>query len=148
MSSDDFVIRSMLSEDLPIVISIENRCYSEPWSAETFFQGLTLEEYKSFVCELDKKLIGYVIFWRGVREIHLLNLAIDPDFRKIGYGTKLLNFVINFSPVEDYPTIILEVRANNKAAIALYESKGFERIGTREGYYSNGDDALVMALYR
>ena len=148
MSSGDFVIRSMLRDDLPKVISIEQTCYPEPWSGETFFQGLTREEYKSFVCELDREIIGYVIFWRGVREIHLLNLAILPDFQGRGFGTTLLDFVINFSPTEDYPTIILEVRTNNRAAISLYESKGFERIGIREKYYSNGDDALVMALPR
>lgn len=148
MSSDEFVIRSMVKVDLPEVFSIEKKCYSEPWSEDVFLQGLTREEYKSFVCELNEKIIGYVIFWRGVREVHLLNIAIEPELRRRGFGKRLLDFIINFSPIKDYPTIILEVRTNNKPAISLYESNGFGRISIREKYYSNGDDALVMALYR
>ena len=41
--------------------------------------------------------------------------------------------------------VFLEVRADNRAATALYEGLGFTRTGLRRGYYRDGADALVLA---
>lgn len=148
MLLDDFEIRLMREEDLQAVMEIEKVCYPEPWSIETFKQGFVRDEYEAIVGELEKKIIGYAVFWQGVGEVHILNIAVDPKLQNLGFGTKLLNYILNFYSKEKYPKFILEVRTNNISAISLYESKGFQRIGIRKGYYSNGDDALVMELCR
>ena len=148
MSSNDFEIRLMLEEDISSVIPIENVCYPEPWSKETFLQGFNCDEYEAIVCELNKKIIGYAIFWFGVEEVHILNITVEPKVQKRGYGSKLLNYVLDYCSKEKYPRVLLEVRTKNIPAIALYKSKGFAQIGVRLGYYSNGDDALVMELCR
>ncbi len=42
--------------------------------------------------------------------------------------------------------VLLEVRASNAAALRLYESLGFQRVGLRRRYYADGEDAVLMTL--
>ena len=64
----------------------------------------------------------------------------------MGFGSMMLEFVIELIKMSNVPNISLEVRYNNKKAIRLYESFGFKYSHTRKNYYSNGDDAYVLIL--
>ena len=83
-------------------------------------------------------LLGRVI----ADEAELLTVAVYPDARRKGVGRALVNDFIG--ACEGVASVFLEVAADNAAAIALYESLGFDRVGLRKRYY--GDvDAVVMA---
>jgi ribosomal-protein-alanine N-acetyltransferase len=62
-------------------------------------------------------------------------------------GQKLLNHLLGQSLEMEIERLFLEVRPSNQAAINLYESNRFTRLGMRKGYYKAADgreDALVL----
>lgn len=90
--------------------------------------------------------IGYTLFWHVVDELHLLNVAVAPEFRRRGIGRALMDDLLEYASRYAVARVLLEVRASNVAAIALYESLGFETFNVRARYYSDGEDALEMVL--
>lgn len=105
-----------------------------------------LEEYLAnpsveiYTAESDKRRIGLICVLITPDSIDLLDIAVDPQFRRTGIGKKLITFV---SDNQKKP-IFLEVRASNQTAMAFYESLGFERISVRKKYYSAPtEDAII-----
>ena len=90
-------------------------------------------------------LVGYMDYWLVHEELHLLSLAVHPDFRRLGLGVAMVERVLAATRFIAGKRVKLEVRRNNVAAQALYEKLGFVVQGVRHGYYSDtGEDALVM----
>ena len=92
----------------------------------------------------EEQLTGYVICSRHDTVWHLMDIAVDPERRRAGIGTILVQALLERLPGPDEP-LTLEVRPSNAAAIAMYEGFGFKTAGVRRRYYSdNGEDALIM----
>jgi ribosomal-protein-alanine N-acetyltransferase len=88
--------------------------------------------------------VGYLSAIRVFDELHLLQLAAHPKYRRIGVCTKLLNHALEKEQRLNH--VLLEVRETNKAAIAFYKKMGFYKVGRRRRYYADtGEDALVLA---
>ena len=81
--------------------------------------------------------------WQG----DIQTLAVAPEHRRTGLGRTLLRGLLAEASARGVGDVFLEVRADNDAAVALYESEGFEAIDRRVGYYQpDGVDAIVMRL--
>jgi ribosomal-protein-alanine acetyltransferase len=89
--------------------------------------------------------VGYALGWVVAGEAQLMSIAVDPAQRSHGIGRALLTRFVEAMTEENVEQIVLEVRAGNAAARALYEAFGFEPQGTRKGYYADGEDGV---LYR
>jgi ribosomal-protein-alanine N-acetyltransferase len=92
---------------------------------------------------------GYGIMSYGAGEAHILNICIREDLRGGGLGRRLMLYLIDRARGAGMQDAFLEVRPSNPNAIALYESLGFVRVGTRKGYYQahqGREDALVYKL--
>jgi len=83
----------------------------------------------------------------------ILNIGIDPDFKRQGHGTALLNYLIEELRKRNISEILLEVRAGNKSAIQFYKRQGFEEISIRKNYYmkhsknqSLREDGIIMRI--
>ena len=83
----------------------------------------------------------------------ILNIGIDPDFKRQGHGTGLLNHFIEVLRKRNISEILLEVRAGNKSAIQFYKRQGFEEISVRKNYYtknsknqSHKEDGIIMRI--
>jgi [ribosomal protein S18]-alanine N-acetyltransferase len=148
MTTDSFTIRNLGYGDLPQVIAIERRAFPTPWSLAMFV--LELSKPSSICLAATKedgsrsgKLLGYSICSRYADVWHLMNIAVDPPWRRRGIGSTLLTALIERAgPGESYT---LEVRPSNPGAIALYERFGFRTAGTRPRYYRDtGEDAVIM----
>jgi ribosomal-protein-alanine N-acetyltransferase len=92
------------------------------------------------------RLVGYCLFWHVVDELHLLNVAVAPEARRRGIGLALMNDLFAYAAEHDAVRILLEVRATNAPAIAMYEKLQFTRFNVRERYYADGEDAIEMEL--
>ena len=95
--------------------------------------------YSFRVAEREGIVAGFAV-WRGVGEgeWELLNLAVDPAFRRRGVARELLAAMPE-------GRVFIEVREGNMAARRLYETSGFTVLGTRRGYYqSPAEDGIVM----
>lgn len=86
---------------------------------------------------------GYSIFWVVFGEAHILNIAIAPEFRRMGVSAALLEFSMNEMRRKMAYDVFLEVRRSNKAARALYKKFGFKESFERRNYYGD-EDAIVM----
>jgi len=77
-------------------------------------------------------------------EGHIMDVAVDPEFRGRGVGRLLVQRVIDDCRDGGASFISLEVRVSNIAAINLYRDMGFVETGRRKRYYKDGEDALMM----
>ena len=92
-------------------------------------------------------IVGFLLAWSVADELHLLELASHPDQRRRGFGRALLAALVAHAREAKKRLLLLEVRRSNQAAIALYQSAGFQTTGVRRGYYSDtGEDALEMRI--
>ena len=142
--------RKMSKADLPRILEIEAQGYNYPWKEPIFHDCLNAAHYDCWVSEdTEDKITAYCIVSTAVGEATVLNLCIDPIMRKQGLGRKFMLHVIDTAKAKKAESVFLEVRPSNTAGIALYESMGFNEIGTRPGYYKteNGEreDAIMMA---
>lgn len=140
--------RTMIHDDLPMVADIERRSYDFPWSHEVFRDCL-LAGYHCVVLDRDESIVGYAILSVAAGEAHVLNLCVDPDYRKLGYGDRLLDEILLRAGRAGVKEVFLEVRPSNVNAMSLYRKKGFRQIASRRAYYQarNGrEDAAVLSL--
>lgn len=137
----------MSAEHLSQVLPIELRAYEFPWT-EGIFRDCLKAGYSAWVlCDDFGAVCGYALMSMAVGEAHVLNLCIDPDCQNAGLGRRLLLHLIDIATAARNTILLLEVRRSNKAALHLYESAGFARLGVRKGYYPARDgreDALVL----
>jgi ribosomal-protein-alanine N-acetyltransferase len=95
----------------------------------------------------DHPIVGFIGLWYMADEIHVINLAVHPDFRQQGIGELLLIHAIELSIKLKAILITLEVRVSNLSAQALYSKFGFSERGVRRAYYlDNREDAVIMTL--
>lgn len=141
-------LRSMTHEDLPHVSDIEQRSYEFPWN-HGVFRDCLLAGYHCVVLDYAGGLAGYGILSIAAGEAHILNLCVDPGFRSLGYGGRLLDELLSRARASEVREVFLEVRPSNTNALALYRKRGFHRIARRSAYYQSHDgreDAEVLSL--
>ena len=160
-----FRIRRAEKMDLERVVQIEHESFPTPWPYDLLAQHMYEDGF--LVAEFNEMLIGYIIvgmkmpslFSRLERRTlqllrgeespepqvgHVMNIAVDPQFRRHGLGRELLQHGMEYLRSLGADEIELEVRVDNAPAIALYNRFGFEVKDRIRNYYSNGDDAFLM----
>lgn len=140
-------IRPMEIEDLDRVVEIENLCFAMPWSRKAFCDEIALNEYaRLFVADVWGNVAGYSNIMMISSEAHINNIAVHPDYRRMGIGAMLIKNMLQVAWHEHNITqITLEVRKSNIAARHLYRKFGFAVEGERRHYYrDNKEDALIM----
>ena len=138
-------IRPLGLSDLNTIDGIEQRAYKTPWSRSMFASELAKSSSVCLGAFDGERLVGYVINSRYVDAWHIMNVAVDPDYRRRGIATRLLEQVFEATRDDQRRGYTLEVRVSNDRAISLYEKLGFVRQGIRRGYYTdNREDALIM----
>ena len=140
-------IRDMQHGDLKMVSDIERRSYEFPWS-HGVFRDCLLAGYRSIVLIRQERVVGYSILSVAAGEAHILNLCVDPEFRSLGYGERLLDEILFRARSASVREIFLEVRPSNEMALLLYRKKGFYQVANRPAYYQSHkgrEDAAVLA---
>jgi [ribosomal protein S18]-alanine N-acetyltransferase len=138
-------IRMLHLSDLDAIESIEQRSYPTPWSRSMFASELAKPTSICLGAFEGAELVGYVINSRYVDAWHVMNVAVDPDRRRRGIATAMLERLFELTRADERRGYTLEVRVSNEDAIRLYEDLGFQPRGIRRGYYTdNREDALIM----
>lgn len=96
------------------------------------------------VYEKDDKIIGFISATDLGETCDILSLVVDPEYRNKMVASNLIDYLIS-ELSENLKLITLEVASKNIPAINLYEKFGFEVVNVRKNYYSDGDDAYLMA---
>lgn len=137
----------MREPDLPAVMAIERASYEFPWT-EAIFRDCLRAGYYCRVYDRGIGLLGYGIMSMGAGECHLLNICVHLEYRNRGFGTQLINHLLDVAQRKRADVALLEVRLSNRAAYRLYTQLGFNEIGLRKRYYParrGREDALVLA---
>lgn len=133
-------------DDVKDIANIENNSFSTPWSEKAIRESMDAGTIFYVAC-LNDKIVGYMGLSKVVGEGYVTNIAVLPEYRRLGIGEKILGYVIDNTKAE-LEFISLEVRVSNIAAISLYEKFGFERVGLRKRFYTNPqEDAIIMTKY-
>ncbi|UXA15315.1 ribosomal protein S18-alanine N-acetyltransferase [Mycobacterium sp. SMC-8] len=122
----------------------------DPWPERTFLAELAAKHNYYVAARVDDKVVGYAGIARLGRfkpyEYEIHTVGVDPAYQGQGIGRNMVTRLIEHA---EGGTIFLEVRTDNDAAIALYESEGFVKIGVRKRYYRvSGADAYTMKRER
>jgi [ribosomal protein S18]-alanine N-acetyltransferase len=149
MKVPPLVFSIMQRSDLAAVLEVERQSFVHPWSAELFLQELRLPYSRIRLARVASDpvaVVGYVCRWITSGEMHILNVAVHPRWRRRAVGHRLIEDILDEARRSSLERATLEVRRHNRPAIALYESFGFEEVGTRRNYYGPGEDARLMEL--
>lgn len=141
-------ISSLTASDLAAAYAIEQRSHAFPWSEKTFASNQG-DRYFNLRLDVEGKMAAFAVTQVVLDEATLFNIAVDPAYQRRGLGRQLLEHLIAELEAQDVFTLWLEVRASNTAAIALYESLGFNEATIRRNYYpakEGREDAIIMAL--
>lgn len=123
---------------------IDEKCMSVPWTEGMFKNELSNEKTCYIGAFINDILVGYGGMWCVLDEAQITNIAVLPQYRKLGIGNKIVEELVKNSP--DAQVLTLEVRESNEKAIRLYEKNGFVRDGVRKNYYKNPtEDAILMS---
>ncbi len=141
-------VRKMTLEDIPAVVDLDQKSFSLPWPERSFrFEVADNPASRSWVAELDGKVVGTIVVWLLVDEAHVATLATHPDYRRQGIAQSLLAHALRHVMQEGVRSSFLEVRASNLAAQEMYRKFGYEESGRRRRYYKDNDeDAILMNL--
>lgn len=138
-------IVSMESCHVSQVAALERICFSDPWSESSVAGELANPISLWLVAMEDGQLAGYVGSQSVMGESDMMNLAVDPAFRRRGVGQSLVRALIEALGKHGNHSLSLEVRASNAPALALYQNLGFSQVGRRPNYYRNPkEDALIL----
>lgn len=125
---------------------LERRCFPLPWSEEQCRAAFAQPAFAAFGLLGERGLVAYVSVYHIPDELEILNLAVAPEERRQGHGRRILRMALQVARKMGIHKVLLEVRVSNHAAIGLYESSGFHRVGRRPHYYTDsGEDALIYA---
>ena len=145
-------VRRMRWWDIEDAHALETSLFPDPWSVETFWSELAhVPETRHYLVARDgTDLLGYAgLSATGGHggQADVQTLAVAPVAQGRGLGRRLLDDLVAEARRRRATEVLLEVRAENAAAQALYAGAGFERIAVRRGYYRpGGTDAHVLRL--
>ena len=128
------------------VKAIENRCFTTPWSRQSFVYELSQNNFAHYIVALlENKVVGYAGMWVIVDEAHITNVAVHPNYREQRIGYSLMQQMLVRAALRGATKMTLEVRSSNDSAKKLYAQLGFKESGVRKGYYEDTkDDAIIM----
>ncbi len=140
-------IKTANEYDLKAICEIENASFSDPWTEgvfKTFLNGDTV----FLTLYVENVLVGYAVLGLSDSEsAELYNIAVHPTYRRRGLAALLFEEAKRIAKKKEREKILLEVRASNAPAIALYEKFGFTADGVRKNYYSfPREDGILMSL--
>lgn len=137
----------MTDARLDEVVAIERRAYDHPWTRGNFADSLR-SGYQAQLLTAGDSVLGYFVAMRGVDEVHLLNITVDPQYQRQGWGRVMLDALALWARSQGAQWLWLEVRTSNARAQQVYQRYGYRRVGERKNYYPaqhGREDAIVMS---
>ena len=141
-------------DDIAQISEMESRFFSTPWSeagiAHYAEAGNTIfvvaRDYASKGPDFEYKVAGYSAIFCAFDEGNLVSIGVDEAYRGLGIARELLDISYDMALSRGVTSINLEVRPSNEAAISLYESEGFEKVGKRPCFYRNPTEDAALYI--
>mgnify|MGYP001194511974 CR=1 FL=1 len=141
-------MREMRWTDIPMLAAAERELFADDaWSEPTWWAELAARPRRDYVVAAgpDGDLAGYAGLDCAGDTADVMTIAVCAAYRGTGLGDRLLEELAGRAEARAAEALLLEVRADNAPALALYARHGFQTLSVRRRYYQPGDiDALVM----
>lgn len=141
---------SSLTEDLDViqaVAAIEAQVQPlDAWDKQAITDLLSQDMNKLLIARRENKVVGYCLYQQLFEQGEIFRIATHPDHQRQGIAAQLLERVFELLNEQGVESLLLEVRADNEPAIALYERYGFRVIHLRKDYYQAANQASMDAL--
>lgn len=139
------IITEMNATHVSQVAALEKLCFADPWSEMSIASELQNLWSYWLVAVSDDRVVGYIGSQSSIDEADVMNVAVHPEHRRQGIAEGLICTLVEELKNRGIHALLLEVRATNAPAIALYEKLGFQQVGLRKNYYRNPkEDALIL----
>jgi len=139
--------------DTDAVLLIESQNSHNPWSKNQIIESILNPTNLCYSISVNNQIIGFLMAMSAIDTADILNISINKDYQRKGYGKKLLHNLIKKLKDRAIGQLILEVRRSNQAAITFYLKHGFEEISLRKNYYminskhpNQKEDGIIMRL--
>jgi ribosomal-protein-alanine N-acetyltransferase len=144
----NYQLREMKIEDIEEIVKGEEKVFGHSLGYDLIYSDLALNPYALYVVlEIEEKIHGYVGMWI-TDNLEIINLYVDEEYQGMGFGSIIMEFVIDICEQSNISNLSLEVRSSNVKAINLYEKYGLKKSHIRKNYYVNEnketEDAIVM----
>ncbi len=145
-------IEKVTLKDLKQIAYLEKKVFNENAFSEDLIINLIKNKALFLKLEKDKvikRIIGFIVVIKDQNDVaNIVNFLIDPKYQNRGYGSLLLQNVIDkIKMVKGIKKIILNVQISNSSAIRLYEKFKFKKNPKiLENYYQSGESAFLMEL--
>lgn len=136
-------VRKMTEDDIDFVSELDKAVFKISWSEQSVRDEFVKDYAYYYIAESDGEKIGYAGIWCIYETGEIARIAARPMSRRMGAGDALMCALMSKAREKNCENVMLEVRASNVPAKALYEKHGFKEVSVRRGYY-DGEDASVM----
>ena len=144
---NNIIIDKMSIDDLDSIKSVLQDEFDDFWNYNVFKEELENENSYYIVAKLENNIVAFGGIWKSVDDIHITNIVVRKNFRKLGIGSIILEHLIKIGRnIKNMQSITLEVNDKNIPAINLYLKYGFEKVGLRKNYYGLYQNAIIMTL--
>lgn len=142
------MIRLATPDDVVAVAALDQELFgADAWTAETLTEVLAGTGRQAWVAvDDDTSVRGFAVIGPSGDVIELLRIGVAPRARRKSIATELMRYVMKAAADGGADRILIEVSADNAAALAFYDDHGFTEIHRRPRYYRDGSDAIVMQL--
>lgn len=141
------MIRKFRPSDLQRVYEIESQSFKDPYHPLFLINLYELYGETFLVAEVDGQVVGYVIARKVNSKGHIIAIAVAPEHRCRGIGRALMLAVEEELKKRGVSELWLEVRVSNRRAVSFYRRLGYVEKGILKGYYSDGEDAMLLKKY-
>jgi ribosomal protein S18 acetylase RimI-like enzyme len=146
----EVVLRKGVKSDALLFFELDKICFTADiaYSLREFRHLLRSKKAITVAAEITQQLAGFIIAQpvsaHGSRGGQIITIDVAPAYQRRGVGRLLMREVEAQLRANEAEWLQLEVAKNNSAALAFYLGLGFVPIGEIEGYYSDGNDAVIM----
>lgn len=138
-------IKGVTKELAAVAADIERLCLDTAWTVSQIAAAEGSEDTLYLVATVDGVTCGVISCVFSRYEAMVENLAVLPDYRRLGVASALLAAIEDQAKARGLEAIALEVASRNIGAVSLYEKASFAKAGVRKGFYAKQkDDALIM----
>ena len=113
------------------------------WTKKQWESELKKKDVKVAAILVHKKIIGIYVVHTIINEAQINYFSIKKRFRRKGYGTYLMNYLIKQCEMLNIKKLLLEVSATNAIAEDFYSKFNFLTVGRRKKYYKDGTDSVL-----
>lgn len=135
----------MTAAHVSAVAELEKKYFSTPWSEKSISSELTNSLSVWLVALDEDRVVGYIGSQSVLAEADVMNIAVDESYRRQGVASGLVSALLRVLSHRQVCALLLEVRASNAPARAMYDKLGFVQVGRRPNYYiAPREDALIL----